>query len=147
MTEHLALATRLAAGRIRRVPDVWRGDIRSAALEGLMQAARNFDPHQGFTFPTFAAWRIRGAMSDELRRLHLGRATKKGNNWRDRSRDRSIEALAEAASRDGTAAAGDHLAFLAVEEADPAAVIETDAELRLASDLVRQLHRDDQQLL
>jgi len=45
-----------------------RGDLVSAGVRGLIQAAENFDPSRGLSFSTLAVARIRGAMLDELRR-------------------------------------------------------------------------------
>jgi RNA polymerase sigma factor for flagellar operon FliA len=44
-------------------------DLNSAGLIGLLQAIRNFDSKRGASFETFARFRIRGAVLDELRRL------------------------------------------------------------------------------
>jgi RNA polymerase sigma factor for flagellar operon FliA len=44
-------------------------DLNSAGLIGLLQAIRSFDTQRGATFETFARYRIRGAVLDELRRL------------------------------------------------------------------------------
>lgn len=44
-------------------------DLNSAGLIGLLQAVRNFSPSGGAAFETFARFRIRGAVLDELRRL------------------------------------------------------------------------------
>jgi RNA polymerase sigma factor FliA len=43
--------------------------LHSAGLVGLLQAVRNFSPDGGASFETFARFRIRGAVLDELRRL------------------------------------------------------------------------------
>ncbi len=43
-------------------------DLYSAGLIGLLQAIRSFDPNAGASFETFARFRIRGAVLDELRR-------------------------------------------------------------------------------
>lgn len=45
-----------------------RGDLISAGVQGLIQAAHSFDPSRGLAFSTLAVTRIRGAMLDELRR-------------------------------------------------------------------------------
>jgi RNA polymerase sigma factor for flagellar operon FliA len=42
-------------------------DLVSAGLIGLMQALDRFKPEKGFKFKTYAEFRIRGAMIDELR--------------------------------------------------------------------------------
>lgn len=44
-------------------------DLHSAGLVGLLQAIRNFHTHKGASFETFARFRIRGAVLDELRRM------------------------------------------------------------------------------
>jgi RNA polymerase sigma factor for flagellar operon FliA len=44
-------------------------DLYSAGLVGLLQAVRSFSPDGGASFETFARFRIRGAVLDELRRL------------------------------------------------------------------------------
>jgi RNA polymerase sigma factor for flagellar operon FliA len=45
-----------------------RGDLVSAGVRGLIQAAEAFDASRGLAFSTLAVPRIRGAMLDELRR-------------------------------------------------------------------------------
>lgn len=49
-------------------PSVEVDDLISVGLIGLMDAAERFDATKGFKFTTFAEFRIRGAMIDELRR-------------------------------------------------------------------------------
>lgn len=44
-------------------------DLHSAGLVGLLQAIRSFSTRGGASFETFARFRIRGAVLDELRRL------------------------------------------------------------------------------
>lgn len=46
---------------------VGRGDVRSAAYIGLMEAVEGFEPRRGIQFETYASVRIRGAVLDELR--------------------------------------------------------------------------------
>jgi len=43
--------------------------LNSSGLVGLLQAVRQYDPHGGSSFETYAQFRIRGAVLDELRRL------------------------------------------------------------------------------
>lgn len=53
---------------IRRVPNyIQRDDLTSAAMLGLVQAVRAFDPSREAKFATFARVRIQGALLDELR--------------------------------------------------------------------------------
>ncbi len=65
---HLPLAEHIVSQMAARVPrHVPRDDLRSAALAGLAEAARGFDPTRGHGFAGFAARRVRGAVLDELR--------------------------------------------------------------------------------
>jgi len=49
-------------------------DVIGAGNIGLLQSARRFDPTKGASFQTFARHRIRGAITDSLRRLdHVSR--------------------------------------------------------------------------
>ncbi len=57
----------------RMVPQVpsfmSKDDMTSAAMEGLIDAANKYDPTKGAKFKTFAEYRIRGAIFDEMRKL------------------------------------------------------------------------------
>lgn len=44
-------------------------ELYSAGVMGLIEAAQKFDASRGYTFETFASFRIRGAMQDSLRNL------------------------------------------------------------------------------
>ena len=44
-------------------------ELVSAGTMGLFDALNNFDPNKGVKFKTFATYRIKGAMLDELRRM------------------------------------------------------------------------------
>jgi RNA polymerase sigma factor FliA len=66
--EHLGYAAAIAAEILKKLPPhVDRADVESAAKLGLVQAARAFDPTRGIPFTTFAYYRIRGAIYDDLR--------------------------------------------------------------------------------
>jgi RNA polymerase sigma factor FliA len=74
--ENLALVHHAVAEISHRIPrHVSRDDLESAALLGLAQAARTFDPTRGIAFERHAANRVRGALLDELR----------GADWASRS--------------------------------------------------------------
>jgi RNA polymerase sigma factor FliA len=68
VTENIHMAKRIAAMLARRLPPGLADDVQSAALLGLVEAARRFHPGRGDSFPAFAAKRVRGAILDELRR-------------------------------------------------------------------------------
>jgi RNA polymerase sigma factor FliA len=68
VTENINMARRIAAMLARRLPPGLADDVQSAALLGLVEAARRFHPGRGDSFPAFAAKRVRGAILDELRR-------------------------------------------------------------------------------
>ncbi len=59
------------AGRLamRLPPHVSVNDLISSGVIGLMDAINKFDPDKGIQFKTYAEFRIRGAMLDELRSL------------------------------------------------------------------------------
>src|SRR5437867_3205396 len=60
------VAQRLAC----RLPDwICLDDLISTGVVGLIDAIAKYDPTRGTTFKTYAEWRIRGAMLDELREL------------------------------------------------------------------------------
>jgi RNA polymerase sigma factor for flagellar operon FliA len=44
-------------------------DLLSAGREGLLEAARRFDPERGIPFGAFANFRVRGAMLDGVRKM------------------------------------------------------------------------------
>ena len=66
--EHLTLAHCVVSDTLRKVPrHVSRDDLTSAALLGLVQAAKSFDSERGVAFARYARMRIEGALVDELR--------------------------------------------------------------------------------
>ncbi|MDH4317889.1 MAG: FliA/WhiG family RNA polymerase sigma factor [Desulfobulbaceae bacterium] len=68
--KHLPLVDLLVERMIPQVPSFMsRDDMFSAAMEGLIDAANKFDQEKGVQFKTFAEYRIRGAIYDEMRKL------------------------------------------------------------------------------
>jgi RNA polymerase sigma factor for flagellar operon FliA len=67
---YLSLVIPIARSFHKRLPaSVDFDDLVGAGNLGLVEAARRFDPAQGTSFGTFAQHRIRGAITDTLRRL------------------------------------------------------------------------------
>lgn len=68
MMEYLSLVKIIAKKMANRLPaSIEVDDLISAGLIGLMQAQERYNPERGFKFKTYAEFRIRGAMLDELR--------------------------------------------------------------------------------
>ncbi len=70
ITDHIYLVDILAGRMVTQVPAFMnRDDIRSAGMMGLIHAANKFQPEKKIKFKTFAEYRIRGAILDEMRKL------------------------------------------------------------------------------
>lgn len=54
--------------RARRVNELWREDLRSAAIVGLLESLNNYDPTKGGSFEAYARKRIRGHIVAEYHR-------------------------------------------------------------------------------
>jgi RNA polymerase sigma factor for flagellar operon FliA len=66
---HLGYAHAIAAEMLKKLPaSVNRADVERAAEFGLTQAANSYDPSRTNSFATFAYYRVRGAIYDDLRR-------------------------------------------------------------------------------
>jgi RNA polymerase sigma factor FliA len=67
---HLTLVDIIAGRMVTQVPSFMnRDDMRSAGMMGLIDAANKFKPEKNILFKTFAEYRIRGAILDEMRKL------------------------------------------------------------------------------
>ena len=77
---------RIAAGLPRNVD---HEDLYSAGVLGLLDAYQKFDAHKGVKFETYAVWRIRGAVLDQLRSL----------DWASRSMRRRARELENTSQR------------------------------------------------
>ncbi len=68
--EHLPLVGHLVRELLNRLPaHVNRDDLTSAGMYALVTSAKGFDASRGVPFGRFAAIRIRGALTDELRTM------------------------------------------------------------------------------
>jgi RNA polymerase sigma factor for flagellar operon FliA len=68
--EHLPLVGHLVRELLNRLPShVNRDDLTSAGMYALVTSAKSFDAERGVPFGRFAAIRIRGALTDELRTM------------------------------------------------------------------------------
>jgi len=70
ITDNLTLVDIIAGRMVTQVPAFMnRDDMRSAGMMGLIDAANKFKPEKKIKFKTFAEYRIRGAILDEMRKL------------------------------------------------------------------------------
>ncbi len=68
--DHLYLVDILAGRMVTQVPAFMnKDDMKSAGMLGLLDAANKYDPSKNILFKTFAEYRIRGAILDEMRKL------------------------------------------------------------------------------
>lgn len=68
--DNLHLVDILVGRMVTQVPSFMnRDDMKSAGMMGLLDAANKFDPSKNILFKTFAEYRIRGAILDEMRKL------------------------------------------------------------------------------
>jgi len=69
VTDHVELVKRIAYHLLARLPAHTEvEDLVQSGMIGLLEAAKNYDASRGASFSTFAGFRIRGAMLDEVRR-------------------------------------------------------------------------------
>jgi RNA polymerase sigma factor for flagellar operon FliA len=73
------------------------GDLVGYGTQGLIEAAKKFDPRQGTAFRTFAHYRIRGAIFDGMRRMGW---YSRVDYARFRAEERANEYLAAALARE-----------------------------------------------
>jgi len=95
VTDHLALVHSIARKVKAQLPQfVDYEELVSNGQEGLIQAARRYDPERGVAFATFAYYRIRGAIFDSIRRT--GPMVRVGSRLRfEEKADRYLEQQAQ----------------------------------------------------
>ncbi|MCB1667013.1 MAG: RNA polymerase sigma factor FliA [Porticoccaceae bacterium] len=85
--DYLPLVKKIALHLIARLPaHVELDDLLQVGLLGLLQAKDSYDASQGASFGTYASFRIKGAMLDEVRR----------NDWAPRSVQRKMKDVSQA---------------------------------------------------
>jgi RNA polymerase sigma factor for flagellar operon FliA len=95
---HMHLVYSIAAKLQRRLGKTMEpGDLVAYGTQGLIEAAKKYDPSQGAAFGTFAYYRIRGAMFDGMRAMAW---YSRSDYARFRAEERENEYLASAADRD-----------------------------------------------
>jgi RNA polymerase sigma factor for flagellar operon FliA len=68
--DNLYLVDILVGRMVTQVPSFMdKDDMKSAGMVGLLDASNKFDPSKNILFKTFAEYRIRGAILDEMRKL------------------------------------------------------------------------------
>jgi RNA polymerase sigma factor for flagellar operon FliA len=102
---HLPLVGHLVREVLGRVPaHVNRDDLVSAGMLALAMSAKSFDPARGVPFGRFAAIRIRGALTDELRTMDwASRAVRGKAREIEMVRNQLAATLGRTPSRDETA--------------------------------------------
>ena len=96
--QHLHLVQSIAAKLRRRLGKTMEpGDLVGYGTQGLIEAAKKFDPKQGTAFGTFAYYRIRGAIFDGMRTMGW---YSRGDYARFRAEERANEYMTAAADRE-----------------------------------------------
>ena len=68
--DNMHLVDILVGRMVTQVPSFMnKDDMKSAGMVGLLDASNKFDPAKNILFKTFAEYRIRGAILDEMRKL------------------------------------------------------------------------------
>ena len=96
--EHLHLVHSIAAKLKRRLHKTMEpGDLVGYGTQGLIEAAKRFEPGQGTAFAAFATYRIRGAIFDGVRTMGW---YSRHDYARFRAEERANEYLAAASERE-----------------------------------------------
>jgi RNA polymerase sigma factor for flagellar operon FliA len=100
---HQGLVRAIARGVHRSFPSyIELDDLIGYGQLGLAQAARDFDPHRGIQFSTFAYYRIRGAILDGANQMSwLKRTTRAGEAYDRMSSDILATDAADSAAGEG----------------------------------------------
>ena len=96
-------------------------ELESLGREGLLIAARRYDPEHSVPFRAFAYYRVRGAMIDGIRKMsHLPRRVyeqirivEAGNQYAESKVEETLEAAKTSQRQDAERGLADHLAGMA----------------------------------
>jgi len=102
------------------------GDIVGYGTQGLIEAAKKFDPRQGTAFRTFAYYRIRGAIFDGMRTMGW---YSRGDYARFRAEERANEYMAAASEREAADKAASPAGAARGKSEDKSEVLEEIAEI------------------
>jgi len=90
IAQYAPLVKTIAGRMALRLPQhISQDDLKSSGIMGLLDAIDKYDPDKGVEFKSYAEFRIRGAMIDELRSM----------DWVPRSVRRNAKKLSEAYSK------------------------------------------------
>ncbi|MDA1353870.1 MAG: sigma-70 family RNA polymerase sigma factor [bacterium] len=96
MSEHYAVveavASTIAAGG-KMPPGVEYEDLLSWGVEGLVKANRNFDKDKGTQFRTYANFRVRGEILDNIRKEWSQRSQSAYKNFQEKIQERIAEVV------------------------------------------------------
>ncbi len=115
---NMPLVGHLVRETLAKVPaHVSRDELTSAGMMALVMSARGYDPKRGVPFARFATFRIRGALTDELRRMDWA-----ARSVRSRAREASSVRDELAASLGRTPRVDEVAAALGTDTADLASL-------------------------
>jgi RNA polymerase sigma factor FliA len=124
---HLGYAHAIAAEFLSRYPpNITRDDLESAAELGLVQAAHRYDPLKCVSFPTFAYYRVRGAIFDEVRKswhashANIGRDSSTSEEPSDREKRLRADGFDEDHSQSG------EMSFVSLDSTLPERLLSSD---------------------
>jgi RNA polymerase sigma factor FliA len=125
--QHLHLVHSIAAKLKRRLGKTMEpGDLVGYGTQGLIEAARKFDPKQGTAFGTFAYFRIRGAIFDGMRAMGW---YSRGDYARFRAEERANEYMAAASEREAADKVANPVGAAVGKSEDKSEVLEEIAEI------------------
>jgi RNA polymerase sigma factor for flagellar operon FliA len=125
--QHLHLVHAIAAKLRHRLGKTMEpGDLVGYGTQGLIEAAKKFDPRQGTAFGTFAYYRIRGAIFDGMRTMGW---YSRGDYARFRAEERANEYMAAASAREAALRAASPAGRAQGQSEDKSQVLEDIAEV------------------